>query len=147
MDERPLATLCITGQRRVCKGEHVSLRHLSNLRIGDAKALYGLSARAIRFYEEKGLISAIRDRSNARLFDAEARSRLQWIARLRRAGVSLTAIQAFLDADQRDSAREHIFQCLRERRAQLLAQLEAVETLQATLEGSSRASCANSLGS
>ena len=47
--------------------------------------LFGLTARAIRHYEEWGLITAMRDRRNNRCFDERARARLGWISTLRAA--------------------------------------------------------------
>ncbi|WP_374569740.1 MerR family transcriptional regulator [Phenylobacterium sp.] len=58
--------------------------------------LFGLSARAIRFYEERGLVEARRDRLNRRRYDRRARSRLQVIAQFRRAGLALDDIEEIL---------------------------------------------------
>lgn len=71
--------------------------------ISDAMRVFGLSARAFRFYEERGLISARRNRVNARLFDAMTRRRLAWIVNLRSAGVSLHDIHLVLNAEDRRS--------------------------------------------
>jgi DNA-binding transcriptional MerR regulator len=43
-----------------------NIRHLPRLRIGEAMKLFDMTARAIRYYEERGLIDARRDRMNSR---------------------------------------------------------------------------------
>ncbi|MCR5881073.1 MerR family transcriptional regulator [Phenylobacterium sp. J367] len=76
-----------------------NLHHLPRLGLSNAMRVFGMTARALRFYEEKGLIEARRDRFNARYYDPVARERLAWIARLRRANVSLPDIEAVLNAE------------------------------------------------
>ncbi len=56
-----------------------------------------VTARAIRFYEELGLIQTQRDSLNRRCVDAANREKLAFIARLRRGGVSLFNIGKALD--------------------------------------------------
>lgn len=63
--------------------------------------LFGLSARAIRFYEERGLVEARRDRLNRRRYDRRARTRLQVIAQFRRAGLALDDIEEILTLQDR----------------------------------------------
>jgi DNA-binding transcriptional MerR regulator len=65
--------------------------------IGDIAELFGLTHRAIRFYEERGLISPRRDQLNRRIFDHTERRRLQLITALRRSHLSLPEIQSVLD--------------------------------------------------
>jgi DNA-binding transcriptional MerR regulator len=52
-------------------------------------ARFGLTARAIRYYEAFGLIASTRDRRNYRCFDYRVAARLELISRLRRAGIAL----------------------------------------------------------
>ena len=77
-----------------------NIRQLPRIGIGDAMKLYGMTARAIRFYEEKGLIEARRDRMNYRYYDSAGRRRLAWIGPLRAAGLSLSDIQDVLEAEE-----------------------------------------------
>lgn len=74
--------------------------HRSRLGISEVTILFGMTARAIRFYESKGLITLERDRNNARVFDSVARRRLAWIGELRRAGVCLADIAEILDSEE-----------------------------------------------
>ena len=67
--------------------------------IGDMSELFGLTPRAIRFYEERGLIWTRRDSRNRRLFDDDSRRRLQLIATLRRSHLPLPEIAEILDCE------------------------------------------------
>ena len=67
--------------------------------IGDVSELFGLTPRAIRFYEERGLIWTRRDSRNRRLFDEDSRRRLQLIATLRRSHLALPEIADILDCE------------------------------------------------
>ncbi len=61
-----------------------------------------LTPRAVRFYEQRGLLSPDRDAHGRRRYGAEAMARLEIIARARRAGLSLDSIGAVLAAGDRD---------------------------------------------
>lgn len=73
--------------------------------------LFGLSARAIRFYEERGLVEACRDRLNRRRYDRRARTRLQIIAQFRRAGLALDDIEEILTLQDREGG-DHVQRAL-----------------------------------
>ncbi|HEY3695871.1 MerR family transcriptional regulator [Phenylobacterium sp.] len=74
--------------------------------ISELTRRHGLTARAIRYYEERGLIEAARDRHNARRFDQRAQRRLAQITQLRQAGLPIPDIEDILNraesADGRD---------------------------------------------
>ena len=74
------------------------------LAVADARKLFGLTGRALRYYEELGLVAAHRDHTNARWYDAVARRRLEWIARLRR-HVPLHDIAEVLRAEEQEPGR------------------------------------------
>jgi len=105
-----------------------SIHHLPRLGMAGAMRLFGLTARALRFYEEKGLVEARRDRLNARFYDPVARRRLEWISRLRKAGVSLPDIEDVLHAEDDDArGRECAVRKLEQRRETLAAELERLD--------------------
>jgi DNA-binding transcriptional MerR regulator len=108
------------------------IHHLPRLGLASAMRLYGLTARALRFYEERGLIEARRDRLNARFYDPEARRRLDWIVPLRKAGVPLEEIREVLRAEDEDGrGQEHALRAVARRQAELETQLaEAKQALQ-----------------
>jgi DNA-binding transcriptional MerR regulator len=75
-----------------------SIHHFGRLSMTGAREFYGLTARALRFYEAQGLIEARRDARNSRYYDGVARERLEWVVRLRQADIPLADIREVLDA-------------------------------------------------
>lgn len=56
--------------------------------ISDLTQEFGVTARALRFYEDKGLISPVRQ-GVARIYSKADRARLVWLLRAKRVGFSL----------------------------------------------------------
>jgi DNA-binding transcriptional MerR regulator len=107
-----------------------NLRHLPRLGLGEACQLYGFTPRALRFYEERGLVQAQRDRLNCRYFDGAARQRLAWIADLRKAQLSLPDILEILEAeDEGGCGRDLALEKLAARRRDLERQAANVEAV------------------
>jgi DNA-binding transcriptional MerR regulator len=89
---------------------------------------FGATARALRFYEDKGLLTPAR-KGQTRVYDARDRARLKLILRGKRFGFSLEQIRQVLDLHDRQSgdeaqialacqiARERLDQMERERAA------------------------------
>ncbi|MBU1374674.1 MAG: MerR family transcriptional regulator [Alphaproteobacteria bacterium] len=115
-----------------------NIHHLPRLGMSGAMRLFGLTARALRFYEEKGLVEARRDRLNARYYDPIARQRLEWIARLRKAGVSLPDIEDVLGADESGRGQECAMRKLEDRRAALKAELGQLDEVLTELQAPPR---------
>lgn len=123
-----------------------NIHHLPRLGMSGAMRLFGLTARALRFYEEKGLVEARRDRLNARYYDPVARGRLEWIARLRRAGVSLPDIEEVLGADEEGRGQECAMRKLERRRETLQAELGHLDGVLAELQAPRSDGAARRLG-
>ncbi len=124
-----------------------NIHHLPRLGMAGAMRLFGLTARALRFYEEKGLVEARRDRLNARYYDPVARGRLEWIARLRKAGVSLPDIEDVLNAeDDGGQGRACATAKLERRRDQLTAELGRLNEVLAELQAPRSDGAARRLG-
>ena len=64
--------------------------------ISDLSAEFGVTARALRFYEDEGLISPQRQ-GLARIYSWRDRARLAWILRGKRVGFSLAEIREMID--------------------------------------------------
>lgn len=111
-----------------------NIHHLPRLGMSGAMRLFGLTARALRFYEEKGLVEARRDRLNARYYDPVARGRLEWIARLRKAGVSLPDIEDVLSAEEDGRGHECAMAKLERRREALKAELSHLDDVLTDLQ-------------
>lgn len=67
---------------------------------------FDITARALRFYEDKGLIDPER-RGQTRLYSARDRARLKLILRGKRMGFSLTEIQHMLDLYSHQDGNAH----------------------------------------
>ena len=63
--------------------------------IGDMARLYGITLRALRFYEDRGLIAPLRH-GTTRFYDPECRKRLELILKGKHLGFTLTQIRAML---------------------------------------------------
>ena len=109
---------------------------LPRISLGQASQLYGLTPRALRFYDAKGLVPARRDNLARRYYDGPGRRKLQWIAVLRGAGLTLRIIETVLGDDDDDDARlRRAIGALNRRKRELTANLEAADHLQAELAG------------
>ena len=72
--------------------------------ISDLSAEFGVTARALRFYEDEGLIAPER-RGTQRIYSHRDRARLAWILRGKRVGFSLTEIRELIDLYDVDDGR------------------------------------------
>ena len=66
------------------------------LTIGEVSRLYGVTLRALRFYEQRGLLKPIR-RGGARFYDGVQKVRLQMILKGKHLGFTLTEIADLLE--------------------------------------------------
>jgi DNA-binding transcriptional MerR regulator len=90
--------------------------------IGDVSQQLGLTPRAIRLYEEMGLIACHRGIKNMRMLDETAKAKLRAIAELKRLGLTISEIADLLP--QTEPAPS----VLRERLAGYLAALDDQRT-------------------
>jgi DNA-binding transcriptional MerR regulator len=72
--------------------------------ISDLTGEFGCTARALRFYEDEGLIAPQRS-GTARLYSKRDRARLAWIMRAKNVGFSLTEIREMIDLYDLDDGR------------------------------------------
>jgi DNA-binding transcriptional MerR regulator len=73
---------------------------------------FGATPRALRFYEEQGLLSPSR-RDTSRVYSYKDRARLQLIMRGRRVGLSIAEIRDILDAYDEEGAAAQDAEALR----------------------------------
>lgn len=110
-------------------------------------AEFGLTARALRYYEERGLIEVARDRLNARHFGPGARARLQWIKRLRSAGVTIKDIREVLEREDKGTLRlDCALDKLEHRRLKVLEMLDVIDSLAAEINAASASIAAAARG-
>ncbi len=81
------------------------LQHKSHYSIGELCDEFGVTARALRFYEDEALIAPER-RGTQRLYTDRDRARLAWILRGKRVGLSLADIKELLDLYDVGDGRE-----------------------------------------
>ena len=91
--------------------------------IGEMCDVFGVTARALRFYEDEGLIAPER-RGTQRLYSERDRARVAWILRGKRTGFSLAEIRELLD----------LYDLGDHRKTQRLVTLERCKEKIATLE-------------
>lgn len=113
----------ISSEKRLC-----AVR--ANSTIAHVAALAGVTFRALRYYEEVGLLSPTRDRAGARLFDRRQTDKAIMIARLRRLDLSLADIRWFLDVETTDEGRRQFLDCaLKEQLKQLRGKYADVQSM------------------
>jgi len=83
----------------------------SEYSISELAREFGITPRAIRFYEEKGLLSPQRNGS-ARIFNAADRVRLVLILRGKRIGFSLEESRDIIDMYEPETANTHQLESL-----------------------------------
>ena len=72
--------------------------------ISDLTSEFGCTARALRFYEDEGLIAPARV-GLTRVYSKRDRARLAWIMRAKNVGFSLTEIREMIDLYDLDDGR------------------------------------------
>ncbi|GAB5481747.1 MerR family DNA-binding transcriptional regulator [Sphingorhabdus sp. EL138] len=72
------------------------LKNRETFTISDLSEEFGVTARALRFYEDEGLIAPHR-KGLTRIYTKRDRARLAWIMRAKNVGFSLTEIREMID--------------------------------------------------
>jgi DNA-binding transcriptional MerR regulator len=107
-----------------------------NFSISDLSAEFGVTARALRFYEDEGLIAPER-KGTQRVYSHRDRARLAWILRGKRVGFSLTDIRELIDlydvGDGRRTQRQRTIDRCRTRIDALNAQKHDIDAAIAEL--------------
>ncbi|MBF0372692.1 MAG: MerR family DNA-binding transcriptional regulator [Alphaproteobacteria bacterium] len=101
--------------------------------ITDLAHEFGITPRAIRFYEDQGLLTPVRE-GQRRVYGSRDRVRLKLIMRGKRLGFSLIEIREILDLYDAESNGEtaqlrHFLSKIRQRRAQLRQQQEDIAAI------------------
>ncbi len=107
------------------------------MRIGEAAAAAGMTAKTLRFYEEHGLLPAHEREGNGyRRYGDEAVDRLEFIRRGRAAGLTLAQIRGVLDLRDRGTAPcRHVEDLLARQLEELDAQIAELTSLRTAVAG------------
>ena len=109
----------------------VDIEGRESFSITDLSTEFGVTARALRFYEDEGLISPSR-RGIARIYSRRDRARLAWILRAKRVGFSLAQIREMIDLydldDDRRTQRQVTIGMCRDRIAFLRRQRQDIDS-------------------
>lgn len=110
-------------------------------RISELAREFGVTARALRFYEAQGLLHPER-RGQHRLYSERDRARLAWILRGKRVGFTLAELKELIDAydlpDHRETQRRLTLAKCRERIAALEQQRADIEQVITELKAFTR---------
>ena len=112
------------GHAHIDTPDHLGREQFS---ITDLSTEFGVTARALRFYEDEGLISPSR-KGLSRIYSKRERARLAWILRGRAVGFSLADIRELLDMYAPGEARRAQLQATRDKSLERIAALEAQRT-------------------
>lgn len=94
------------------------------MRIGEVAAQAGVSVRALRYYEEQGLLAAERSPSGQRRYPPEAVDRVRFIQTLYAAGIGSKAVLRILPCMEHGGLTDEMHQRLLAERARVQAQLD-----------------------
>src|SRR3990167_6297103 len=95
---------------------------------------FDATARALRFYEDKGLLTPAR-KGQTRVYDSRDRALLKLILRGRRIGFTLQEIQEMLDLyDRKDHNVHQMAVALRRHRAQIAALKQQLEDIEGAIQ-------------
>src|SRR6476469_2176392 len=112
----------------------ITRRREESVRIGDVAAA-GVSTRALRYYEEQGLLTSTRSRSGQRLYDEGAVDRVRWIQLLYSAGLGSKAITDLLPCVHSGVATEGMLIHLVEERDRMDVRIRELVTTRERLDG------------
>lgn len=116
MNQMKTAPGAPTARRTLAGGENLYT-------IGDMARRYGVTLRALRFYEDRGLINPYRQ-GTARYYDAAARARLETILKGKQLGFTLQQIAALLPPGVESEETPRALNLAEE---QVLTQIERLE--------------------
>jgi DNA-binding transcriptional MerR regulator len=94
------------------------------VRIGEVAAAAGVSPRALRYYEEQGLLASDRSASGQRHYRPDAVDRVKWIQALFAAGLNSRAVTGLLPCLYTGVATETMISQLTAERDRITAQID-----------------------
>ena len=114
------------ARRALADARRASLGRDEFATIGDMARAFGVSLRALRFYEDKGLLAPVRDGA-VRLYTARDKGRLQAILKAKSLGFTLSEIRDMVACGQLQDAASEREPALALPPGQILAQIDHLE--------------------
>jgi DNA-binding transcriptional MerR regulator len=105
------------------------------VRIGDLAAAAGVSTRALRYYEEQGMLTPGRSAGGHRHYESDAVERVRWIQRLFAAGLSSKAILGLPPCVESGTDLEAVLERLVAERGRIDAQIRDLAGTRDSLDG------------
>ncbi len=105
------------------------LNQTSGYSISEIATHLGVTQRALRYYEEVGLVKPRRSRQNIRVYAGQALVNLETIAVLRRAGVDIETITWVLGAEGHEMRADRMAVAVEQRLKALEAQTRVLRAL------------------
>ena len=106
------------------------LGSFNRLKVGELARKTGKTVRALRLYEEMGLLRPARSEGGFRLYGTDQVARVYWISKLQDMGFSLAQIQGLVETVESSNTAPEAMQSLREMfRARLTATRDQVQRL------------------
>jgi DNA-binding transcriptional MerR regulator len=134
---RAFATSAESSASSAAASDSAASQSSGRYAIGELCEAFGVTARALRFYEDEQLITPER-RGTSRFYSDRDRARLSWILRGKRVGFSLSEIRELLDlydvGDQRQTQRRVTIERCQQRIETLRRQKDDIDTTIAELE-------------
>jgi MerR family copper efflux transcriptional regulator len=107
------------------------------LKIGDLAKATGKSQRALRLYEELGLLTpGTRTAGGFRVYGPEAVERVAWIGKLQELGFTLQQIHQLVDVTAAKEGMTQVRALYAQKQAEVAAQIERLQQLQRELAAS-----------
>ena len=116
------------------------------MRIGEVAARAGVSVRALRYYEEQGLLAAERSPSGQRRYAPDAVDRVTFIQHLYAAGLSSKAVLRILPCMEYGGLTDEMLDRLLAERARVQGQLDQLTATRDKLDEVIRHGRANLVG-
>jgi len=104
------------------------------VRIGDLAAATGVSVRSLRYYEEQGLLTAVRTAGGQRTYTESSIDRVRLVQQLFAAGLPSRTVVQLLPCVDAGRATPETFALLVTERDRITAQLAELESARARLD-------------
>lgn len=105
------------------------------MRIGDLAAQAGVSTRALRYYEEQGLLRSERTASDQRVYGESAVERVRLIQQFFAAGLASKTMLQLMPCIDTGTASPEVFELLASERDRITATLEDLVAARTALDG------------